>query len=569
MKNLIYKCAILCTMTLLCLSSCEEFIDLQPLDQVSTEYYWTTPGDLENYTKHFYGELPSPLLVFQDANSDNIVSETPDPLMNGERTTRTGNWQYEWSFIRDVNIFFENYQNVEADFDSYKHYLGEAHFFRAWFYFNLLKRYGDVPWYSEVIELDDEEALLKARDPRTLVADSILADLEKASEYLDGRAVAGNNRLNKEAALAFKTRVALYEGSWQKYHAGTEFGTQGADPNKYFQASVEAAEELMNGTYQAGIYNTGNPDEDYYELFGYNDMSDINEVLFYRAYNADEGLGNREQYYITYGRNSVSWELVSSYLGKDGNPYNYLELSETTKGNDFLTKIAEDADPRLKSTIFTPGDLIAAQDSITFDTPNIDGSSFGLSPSGFTIRKSANPNSPAAGLPWVGPLSETGFIFFRYGEVLLNYAEAKYELEGTVAYEQLNMLRNRAGMPGFVVNPQSADPSPVDYGYPVSDALYEIRRERRVELALEGYRADDYMRWAAHALFQGKKLKGYPFDPEEFPEYNPPLDENGLIEYNATQIPNGFQFRPNQDYLTSIPQDEITLNPKLEQNPGW
>lgn len=107
----------------------------------------------------------------------------------------------------------------------------------------------------------------------------------------------------------------------------------------------------------------------------------------------------------------------------------------------------------------------------------------------------------------------------------MNFAEAQYELNGTVAYEQLNQLRSRAGMPDFTVNPQSADPSPTDYGYPISDELYEIRRERRVELALEGFRADDYLRWAAHTLFQEETLKGYPFDPEEFPDYNPSLDE--------------------------------------------
>src|SRR5690606_28103082 len=113
--------------------------------------------------------------------------------------------------------------------------------------------------------------------------------------------------------------------------------------------------------------------------------------------------------------------------------------------------------------------------------------------------------------------SETGYILFRYGEVLLNYAEASYELNGTIQYDALNLLRHRAGMPDFTVINQMADPNREDYGYPIADALYEIRRERRVELALEGYRADDYKRWAAHALFQGKRPLGYPFQPADFP----------------------------------------------------
>ena len=124
-------------------------------------------------------------------------------------------------------------------------------------------------------------------------------------------------------------------------------------------------------------------------------------------------------------------------------------------------------------------------------------------------------------------------------------------------------------MPDFSVNAQSSDPNFVDYGYSISDELYEIRRERQVEMALEGQRVDDYKRWAAHSLFQGKRPKGYPFNSEEFPNYNPPLDENGLIDYLSAQLPNGYQFRENQDYLSPIPADEITLNPNLDQNPNW
>src|SRR5690606_2148357 len=103
----------------------------------------------------------------------------------------------------------------------------------------------------------------------------------------------------------------------------------------------------------------------------------------------------------------------------------------------------------------------------------------------------------------------------------------------------------------------------------ISDELYEIRRERRVELALEGHRADDYKRWAAHNLFKGKRPKGYPFNQEEFPTYHPTLDENGLLDYFQNRIPDGYQFREDQDYLNPIPEEELTLNPSLKQNPGW
>lgn len=552
--------------------SCENFIDLDPMDQITMDEYWSTSTELEYYTRQFYPEFfPYTQMVAELAiNSDDMITSSPSTIMNGSRSITTGNWTSEWTNIRNVNIFFENYAKCESGYDAYKQYLGEAYFFRAWFYFDLLKKYGDLPWYSSSIEIDDTDALMRARDSRLLIADSIIADLDKAITHLSLRAEVGNNYINKEAALAFKTRVALYEGTWQKYHANTAFGTSGADPTKYFRICIEAAEELMNGDYQIGIYNTGNPDEDYYNLFGFDDMSDINEVLLYRAFNSSEGAGNSTQGYITYNTNSkgITWDLVSSYLGKDGTPYDYLGVAALNKGNDFLLKIAEDCDIRLKSTVYIPGDLMSVGENAYFSGPAIDGGALQLCPTGFQVKKTANPNSPAAGKSWETQ-SETGLIILRYGEVLLNYAEAKCELDNSVEYEVLNLLRQRAGMPDFVVNDQSFDKNKVDYGYSITDELYEIRRERRVEMALEGQRDEDYMRWAASSLFKDKRPKGYPVDLTLYPDFGSKVDENGLLDYYMDVIPNGYQFRNNQDYLYSIPQDELTLNPNLVQNPGW
>lgn len=576
MKRLIYISFILA----IAFCSCEDFIDLKPLDKISTDDYWKTAGDLEYYTMQFYPSFynsdnstsaPSQMVAETAVDSDDMIhGGSASTILNGQRSRRTGNWRGEWSKIRSVNIFFENYHKCEADFSTYKHYLGEAYFFRAWFYFNLLKRYGDTPWYANVLQLDSEAELQRPRDSRTLIADSILSDLDNAILYLDLRATVGNNRINKEAALTFKTRVALFEGTWQKYHANTPFGTSGADPNKYFRQAIEAGDELINGSYKVGIYNNGNPDNDYFEMFGLDNMTDVNEVLLYRAFNASDGAGNSTQGYITYNTNQkgITWDLVSTYLGKDGKPYPYMSVAQTTKGNAFLLKIGEECDPRLKSTVWMPGDLVAQVTGAYFDKPTIDAGALQLCPTGFQVKKTANPYSPAAGQSWEIQ-GETGFIILRYGEALLNYAEAKCELDGTIAYDQLNLLRKRAGMPDFTVNAQQSDPNLVSYGYTISDALYEIRRERRVEMALEGFRDEDYMRWAAHALFKGKRPKGYPIDRTEFPNYTNPVDENGLIDCYANLLPNGYLYREGQDYLYSIPQDELTLNKNLVQNPGW
>lgn len=554
--------------------SCEDFLDRQPLDQIGTESYWKTALDLRNYTRQYYEDFPvhghtsGTQLAREDDRSDNLITTTANQLLDGNRSVTTGTWTSDWSRIRSVNIFLDNYQKCEEDFNIYKHYLGEAYFFKAWFYFELVKKYGDVPWLNQPLYPETDE-LMKARDPRTLVVDSILANLDKAVEYLNKRADAegGNNTVSKEAALAFITRVALYEGTWQKYHSGTAFGTPGANPSKYFQACVSATEELMNGSYDVGIYNTGNPDVDYYNLFGLDDMSNVDEVLLYRAYNAADGVGHNAQAYslLFPGSTGLTWEFVSSFLAKDGTPYDYLVLAQTTKGSGFLTAIANDCDPRLHANVWVPGDLQVASTGLTFTLPPIDQTGDNLCTTGFQYKKYANPASPFS---WSFE-AETGRIILRYGEVLLNYAEAKYELDGTVATSQLNLLRARSGMPDFTVNPQSADLNRVDYGYTISDELYEIRRERRVETALEALRESDWKRWAAHALFAGKRLKGYPFDASEFPNYTPPLDANGLIDYLETQLPTGYRFKPGRDYLDDIPQTELTLNPNLTQNPGW
>lgn len=568
MKSFIYT--LLCAA--LALSACEKALDRPPLDQISTEDYWKTSLDLQKYVLQFYPLLPQHEGVGQaneDVESDNLIIAVPNPVLNGERTVTTAGWTGDWDEIRRINIFFDNYKKVSDPFASYKHFLGEAHFFKAWFYFDLLRQYGDLPWYSSEIKVGSPE-LMKPRDPRTLVADSIILNIDRAIEYLNPRSTAGNARLNKEAALAFKTRVALFEGTWQKYHRGTPYGTAGADPLKYFRAAVDAATELMNGaSYTKGLYSTGKPQSDYYNLFGMDNMSAVNEVLLYRAANSSQGLGNNVQNITTNGL-SVTWELVSSYLAKNGQPYDYTTVGTTFKGNDFLTKIAADVDPRLSSTIWIPGDLRVARNNTLFDKPNLNQAGAFLNATGFQVKKFSNPFSPAAGGNQVGGLSETGYIIFRYGEVLLNYAEAKYELDGTVATAQLNLLRSRVGMPAFTVNPQSADPNRIDYGYVISDELYEIRRERRVETALEGRRTDDYRRWAAHKLFAGKRLLGYPFKQSEFPTFRPALTGSaGLIDFFRNNLPNGYSFRPGKDYLDDIPQVERTLNPNLSQNPGW
>lgn len=575
------------------LFSCEDYLDREPLDRIGNDAYWQSKSDLENYALQYYPSLPAfdvdgvgnyTGLLSWDATrgADNQITGSPSKVLDGSRSPSTSFSRKEniwcWDSIRSVNIFFEHYHKCKDPFEQYKHFVGEVHFFKAWYYFELIRRYGDVPWYTHPLEMDSEE-LYKARDSRLLVVDSILWNLDRAVECLDllSNVNGGNNRLSKEAALLMKSRVALYEGTWQKYHKGTPFGTVGADPDKYFRMAVEAAEELMSPAYTTGIYSTGHPEEDYNRLFSLTDQSGNKEVLLWKRYDTGLGTGHCFQIYVsdrTAGI-SVTLEQIQHYLDRKGTPYDYIAQGKVSKGNKYLVQIARDCDPRLSQLIWIP-DMVMWNNGYgkgVFSKPFLDQSGEYLNNTGFQYRKGNDPEDPQAGggVSW-NTNCMTGSIIFRYAEALLNYAEAKCELGEPVDYNKsINMLRRRAGMPDFKVQSDPNRARYADYGYPISDELYEIRRERTVELACEGFRYDDLMRWAAHALIKGKRPKGYPLDPSEWTgsKINYQVDENGFLDPYASQIPNGYGFNPVRDYLECIPLNELTLNPNLVQNPGW
>lgn len=581
-------------LSIACLSvsftSCDGLLDKAPLDKIGNDSYWNSTSDLENYTIQFYPQFPSfgdgaeggYLGTFGwDANkgSDNMITTNPNDVLNNSRSvvTSKNDTHWAWEKIRSINFFFDNYSTCKDDISEYRHFLGEAYFFKAYLYFDKVKTYGDVPWFTKTLEMDSPE-LYAPRTARTIVVDSILYCLDKSIEYLLplSDAPGGNNRLSKEAALLFKSRVALFEGSWQKYHKGTVFATSNVDPEKYFKVAVNAAEELMTpGKYSVGIHSTGHPEKDYADLMGQEDYKSNKEVLLWKGYNRGLNMSHNCLSYLTVGTNNahVTLDLVSSYLAKNGFVYDYKQAANTAKGSDYLSLIAKECDSRLEQTIWIPGDVMWDNNQYgknIFQKPYMDNSGEFMNTTGFQLRKGVNPQSNGAGAPY-GGASETGAIVFRYAEALLNYAEAKYELDGKVDYSKsINLLRQRAGMPDFSIPQNLSSVEKVDYGYPVTDELYEIRRERRIELAAEGFRTDDYRRWAAHKLFQGKRPKGYPFKAAEWTQtIVTPVDSEGFMDPYQKTLPNGYKFDEKRDYLNCIPTNEITLNPELKQNPGW
>ncbi|MDR3059862.1 MAG: RagB/SusD family nutrient uptake outer membrane protein [Prevotella sp.] len=591
MKNIvkIYLLLLLGTSALF-FTSCEDLLDKDPLTDIGNDSYWRTSLDLNNYVLQFYPSFPTiggvgsyTGMLSWDATrgTDTQITASPNTFMNGASSAVTtaggidavNSSTWSWGKIRSINTFFDNYTKCEDPLNTYAHYLGEAHFFKAWFYFEKVRDYGDVPWYTNALELTSE-GVYAGRDSRTQVVDSILWHLDRAFEHLNllSTVDGGNNRLSKEAALLFKSRVALYEGTWQKYHKGTAFATPGADPDKYFRIAADAAEQLIDGAeYTKGIYSDSDYEGVYNRMFSLVDQSNNKEVILWRKFSNALGSSHQFQTYVS-GRTggiSVTLQQIQHYLKRDGQPYDYITTGKTTKGSAFLTKIENDCDPRLSQLVWTPGK--AMYGTAIFSKPYLDKSGEDLNNTGFQYRKGNDPTSPQAGVTY-NTSCETGSIVFRYAEALLNYAEAKSELSEAVNYaKSLNLLRKRVNMPDFNIksDPYYADYS--DYGYSISNELREIRRERTVELACEGYRYDDIRRWAAHHLLKGKRPKGYPLDKSEWgtTAISYKVDGNGFLDPFATSMSNGYGFKENRDYLRCIPTNEIVLNPNLKQNPGW
>src|SRR5690606_4454114 len=455
--------------------------------------------------------------------------------------------------------------------DNCKQYLGEAYFFRGLIYFSLLRTYGDIQIVTKELGTSSAE-LYNPRDPRNAVADFIIGQLDSAAMYLTEEKTSGAGRVNRWIALLIQSRVALYEGSWEKYHAGTPFGVDGADPEKYFAKAAEAAHEIISsGPYS--IYNTGKPQSDYKALFALQDFSSNSEVMFWRKYDNELTRGNSS---FTNDRNfrmetpsgkTITKQLADAYLCVDGRP---ISGNSLFAGYATLEQEAENRDPRFYQTIATPDDVwkIFQDGTMQYWSEayrRLNSTSDYNAPSGYIVQKGYNPNM----VYHVQQYEESPGLIYRYAEALLNYAEAKAEL-GTLTQEDVNisikLLRDRVGMPNLVISEIATDPQ---WDFPdLSPLINEVRRERRVELAAEGFRWNDIARWAAaDELIVGKRPRG--LHVAQIAQNPFPVDENGFLDPFRTAMPSGYGFQLDRDYLSSIPESEIVLNPNITQNPGW
>lgn len=549
------------------LSSCEDFLDKTPLDEVSEADYYSTPEELRIAANGFYRDLPSwanagtGSSALPDNGTDLVMNQTPSDRLLGIYTVPTASTASIWSWdeVREANWFLDHTDQASGDQTDIDHYTGEGYFFRAYYYFNLLIDYGDLPIFPEYFDNTDEEYVYASRDPRNEVADFILSDLDTAISLLKSFPDLDTYpRVSKEAAQMLKARVALFEGTWEKYHSGTDFGVDGSDGSSYLQIAADAAEDIID----SGIFSLHN---DYGSLFNTSGLTGNSEMILWRDYDyAGLSVGNDLQ--ISWPNNcSYTRFAIRSYLCADGLP-----LSETNlevNDND-LSTIEENRDPRLAATLMVPGDITRLDNgTYTYWTvPYLENANGGYESQKYRDYNTYSDEDN-------NYTRSTSKVIMRYAEALLIFAEAKAEL-GTISQADLdksvNLLRDRVGMPYMSLTPVTDSEWP-DYGYTLSPILQEIRRERTVELMAEGFRLNDLLRWRAHELFNGDTpLGAYFYDgivENGVGTTTIYLDENDYLD--PYQPYGAFDFDETKAYLKPLPLDELSLNPNLTQNPGW
>lgn len=589
------------------LVSCADFLDRPPMDQIenSSEFYnsennirSTVYGWYDIYFKGY--ETGWTRSDFYDGTS---VAEWCDDLAQETATfftTVAPDESTDWSFenVRRINIMLEGVAASKLSDEAKRHWEGIGRFFRGMEYARLVRMFGDVPFYDKVVDSRDEAALYRPRDAREVVMDKVLEDLEYAAQNVRTSDGTAGVTVNRDVVNAFESRIMLFEGTWQKYREKNNDYAK-----KYLEAAKSAAFRIINGkNYQISA--------DYKALTNSLDLAGNSEIILYRSY--VEGLVTHAemswQSEQTLG-NSPSKDLIDSYLTTNGLPIHQAGNTDF-KGDKKLADEMANRDPRLACNI----------DVKELRLNGVSGAVYAIG--GYWGNRFVNEsllNTPAG----QSSTNTTDAPIMKLNEVMLNYLEAAAELNDMGAYtlEQndlnitINAIRKRASvnMPevtlsgtnfmvnGTVINDPDRDMGTLVEGdYEVSPILWEVRRERRIELVYEGIRFDDIRRWGklhyADMSLNKKVNLGAWLDKEAYvAEYNAthetpitlenlsaiPLDRTGNAGYiQPIQASSLLRQYAEKDYLYPIPTGQISLyqsksdqlkdpSIKLEQNPGW
>lgn len=581
------------------ISACKKGeLDRLPQTTISPNLFFKTEEDLSLYANGLLSQ-PDRNSYLNDQSSDNVATTAAvevKNIMTGNANSQNITAGWSWGRLRNINYFLENYSKAQVTSAVKAHYAGLARYYRAEFYLDKVKRYSDVPWYSGTLEPGQAE-LYKPRDPRTLVMDSVMADLDFA--YKNVREAVPLGTPGKWAVAALYSRAALYEGTYRKYHDELNLKSTA---NAFLETAARVSGEIITSN-KFSIYNTGKPAQDYAALFGSQDLTSNKEVILTNIFDLSKGKGQNVNS-VVFGdyEQAPAKDLIQTYLMKDGT--RFTSLPDYDKLG--FVKEFENRDPRLAQTVAYPG-WVRVPDA----TPYIQRLNKNFT--GYHQLKgyvnSTDNNT----------LNGVDFPVYRYAEVLLNYAEALAET-GVLTQSQLdqsvNQLRRRAGLPDLNLGTANASPDPLlQAQYPNIESnagvILEIRRERRVEFAFENTRYDDLMRWKAGKLLT-KSPEGMYFSglgkydmtgdgvddiilidrsmtipAEEQKEKNSlgvklVYYRTGTIGTDATVfLKNGTtggnvvtesvtrQFQEPKYYYRPIPQTQVILNPKLTQIFGW
>lgn len=578
------------------LTSCFS-LDKVPEGVLSTANPFTTTGEMQNYVNQFYETAVRAQgmsagggggICGTDINSDNMAASSPVTRINGGLSVAGASSLGAYNYIRDVNFFLNNLGNYpDPSQPAFKQLVGEGYFFRAWYYYQLLVNYGPVSIVKVPLEPDAEQMNL-ARNSRTQVADFIIEDLKLAIENLREQNSSATMRLHKDVARTLLSEVALFEGTWEKYHKAEADGffdpsVTDAKIKSYLQTAADAAKAVIDRAVWK-ISTVGGSDA-YRALFATEDLSGNPEVLWFKRYDGSV-IGNSVDRYLNTGGAGVgaTASLVDDYLTRDGKPFvgEEREAAKKVYGAELLPTAR---DPRLAQTIAAPGQKIHPDGTILKYSPlNGNGSAYGTNTTGYSLLKhnqidySGNVEAENKG--------STPAIQFRYADVLLNYAEALAELDGaanaTKIIAAVQPLRDRVGMPAMDFDREfNADPA-----YPfrsLDKYIQAVRRERRVEQAIEGRRLQDILRWAAaDELLRGWWPTGARYVDTDLQEHFKDqlvigtsilVDEKGdIVPLNPSNAAfnGGYGFKLERDYLLPVQERMISLTGGLwEQNPGW
>ncbi len=549
MKKIVLYITILSGLTL---SSCKkDFLDRVPRDGIVDETFWTTEEQLVLAVNALYANVKNKNTVDMDQMGDNTYNSSTTDYRNIaagrygiDVSTINNEWRNMYEAIRECNVFLANYNRAVTVSEARREELAaEARVIRAYTYAYLTLFYGDVPLITKPLSIDE---VYGPRDPAQTVQDFILNELQEASVNLKAELPDKDNqgRMRKGAALGLKARYALYFGR--------------------YDVAEKAAKDVMDlGVYQ--LYNNGDPATTYNQFFTWAGKlvnGNNRETIIARINLTNVSVHNlsREiQVPDQSSRFNPTKSLVDAYLCSDGLPIDRSPLYK----NGSYDEIFQNRDPRMVQTILTPGARWGGR---------YDGKPVNTNPDIFTTPKFVADRR--------GCVTVTGFYFtkyvelstvgsvtqdqndihlLRYGEILLTYAEARFE-QGTLTQEDLNntinLLRTRVGMHPMVLTELEANGM---------DVRTEIRRERRIELALEGQRYFDIKRWKQGPLLaepiKGMK-KSWALVPADVANLR--ADAEGYIIVDDDR-----SFVDPKNYLWPVPLIQLDRNPNLGQNPGW